>query len=307
MILATRLYEQEGNCIGIDIGTNTEIALKTKKGIVSVSTASGPAFEGAHIRYGMRAAPGAIERVIIDPETCIPDVKTIGDKEPVGICGSGILDSIAELLKIGIIDKRGKFRTDKNCLQKDSDGNFQYILWPQLYGQKVKNGKYNEEKIKDGKAKSQDLVDIEAFSYKSNHESKYTKYEDKYISINQKDIVEIQLAKSAIRTGIEVLLESNGIEFEKIDKIIIAGAFGSYIYPKNVINIGMFPKVSLEKITQVGNAARVGAKMVLISKKERKIAEKIAQRIKYLELTLHPKFSDYFAVSTFLPDPTEVI
>ena len=280
MILATRLYKQEGNCIGIDIGTNTEIALKTKKGIVSVSTASGPAFEGAHIRYGMRAAPGAIERVIIDPETCIPNIKTIGDKEPVGVCGSGILDSISELLKAGIIDRRGKFKTDNNCLRKDSDGNFQYILVPQLYKE---------------------------LNYKLSHESKYTKYDDRYVSINQKDIVEIQLAKSAIRTGIEVLLENNGIEFKEIDKIIIAGAFGSYIDPKNVINIGMFPKVSLKKITQVGNAAGVGAKMVLISKKERKIAEKIAQEVKYLELTLHPKFSDYFAVSTLFPEPSELM
>ncbi len=273
MILATGLYKQEGNCIGIDIGTNTEIALKTKKGIVSVSTASGPAFEGAHIKYGMRAASGAIERVIIDPETCIPTIQTIGNKEPIGICGSGILDSIAELLKAGIIDRKGKFRADNKCLQKDDKGNVQYILSPEFY-------------------KSLD------------HKSKY---EDKYISINQKDIVEIQLAKSAIRTGMEILLEYSGIEFSSIDKIMIAGAFGSYIDPKNVVNIGMFPKVSLRKMTQVGNAAGVGAKMVLISKKERKLAEKIARRIKYLELTIHPTFSSHFAISTLFPESDEIM
>jgi len=277
MILATRLYEQKGNCIGIDIGTNTEISLKTNKGIVSVSTASGPAFEGAHIRYGMRAAPGAIEKVSIDSKTYIPTVKTIDDKKPVGICGSGILDSIAELLKTGIIDRRGRFRTNKGCcLCKDSNGNFQYVLWPQLHG-------------------------------KLDYKPKYAGCSDRYISINQKDIVEIQLAKSAIRTGIEVLLENNGIEFGDIDKIIIAGAFGSYIDPRNVINIGMFPKVSLKKIIQVGNAAGVGAKMILVSKKERKLAEEIAQKVRYLELTLHPTFSDYFASSTFFPDPAEII
>jgi len=272
MILATRLYEQEGNCIGIDIGTNTEIALKTDKGIVSVSTASGPAFEGAHIKYGMRAAPGAIERVTIDPKTHIPDIKTIGDRKPIGICGSGILDSVAELLKAGIIDKKGKFIADNNCLVKDSDGNSEYILWPQLPGPEVKD-----------------------------------RYEDRHVSINQKDIVEIQLAKGAIRTGIEIILEHSGISFDEIDKIIIAGAFGSYIYPKSVINIGMFPKVSLDRIFQVGNAAGVGSRMVLISKEERKIAEDIASKIKYLEITLHPNFSDYFAVSTFLPGTSELI
>jgi uncharacterized 2Fe-2S/4Fe-4S cluster protein (DUF4445 family) len=276
MILATRLYKQKGNCIGIDIGTNTEIALKTKRGIMSVSTASGPAFEGAHIRYGMRAASGAIERVIIDPETCIPSIKTINDKKPAGICGSGILDSIAELLRTGIIDRKGKFRADSRCLRRDSKGNLQYILSPQFY--------------------------------KSlNHKSQYTKCEDKYVSINQKDIVEIQLAKSAIRTGIEILLEDSSIEFGRIDKVIIAGAFGSYIDPKNVVNIGMFPKVSLKKVTQVGNAAGVGAKIVLISKKERELAEKIAQRIKYLELTTCPEFNDHFAVSTLFPEASEII
>jgi uncharacterized 2Fe-2S/4Fe-4S cluster protein (DUF4445 family) len=276
MILATRLYKQEGNCIGIDIGTNTEIALKTKRGIVSVSTASGPAFEGAHIKYGMRAASGAIERIIIDPETCIPSIKTINDKKPKGICGSGILDSIAELLKAGIIDRKGKFKIDNRHLQKDSKGNLQYILSPQFH---------------------------ESLSHKSQH----AKYENEYISINQEDIVEVQLAKSAIRTGIKILLEYSGIEFDRIDKIIIAGAFGSYIDPKNAVNIGMFPKFSLEKMTQVGNAAGAGAKMVLISNKERKLAEKIAERIKYLELTTYPAFGDYFAGSTFFPESSEII
>ena len=99
MIVATNIAEMKGNYLGIDIGTNTEIVLKSNKGFESVSTASGPAFEGAHIRFGMRAAPGAIERVIINPKTCVPEIQTINDKKPVGICGSGILDSVAELLK----------------------------------------------------------------------------------------------------------------------------------------------------------------------------------------------------------------
>lgn len=276
MILATRLYEEKGNCIGIDIGTNTEIALKTKKGIVSISTASGPAFEGAHIKYGMRAASGAIERVTIDPDTCIPSIQTIGNGEPVGICGSGILDSIAELLKTGIIDRKGKFVTSKNYLQKDIQGNLQYIISPEFYRQ-------------------------------LNHEYKHNEHKDRYISINQKDIVEIQLAKSAIRTGVEILLEYSGIEFEKIDKIIIAGAFGSCIDPGNIINIGMLPEFSHKKIIQVGNSAGVGAKMVLVSREERELADKLAKQIKYLELTTHPSFSNYFARYTFFPEPSEIL
>ena len=272
MVLASNIAGGKGNYLGIDIGTNTEIVLRTKKGMRSVSTASGPAFEGAHIRHGMRAASGAIERVIIDADSCIPKIQTINDKKPVGICGSGILDSIAELLKAGIINERGKFKPDSNCIHKDSQGIFQYMLDPDFY---------------------------------KNSSSKNNK--DSNISINQKDIVEIQLAKSAMRTGIEVLLEDAGIEFGEISKVIIAGAFGSYIDPKNVINIGMFPNISLKKISQVGNAAGVGAKMVLVSGRQREIAEKIADKIKYLELTVFPSFADYFAKSTLLPKTCEII
>ena len=260
MIVATNIAEMKGNYLGIDIGTNTEIVLKGSKGLESVSTASGPAFEGAHIRFGMRAASGAIERVIINPKTCTPEIQTINDKKPVGICGSGILDSVAELLKAEIINRRGKFNQESGCISRDLQGTAQYMLDPEAK-----------------------------------------------ISINQNDIVEIQLAKSAIRTGINILLENAGISFEDIDKIIIAGAFGSYIDPKNVVNIGMFPNVSLKKIIQVGNAAAVGAKMILLSKKIRKGAEVIAEKVKYLELTVFPTFADHFAKNTIFPEIEEII
>jgi len=260
MIAATNIAEMEGNYLGIDIGTNTEIVLKSNKGLESVSTASGPAFEGAHIKFGMRAASGAIERVIINPKTCVPQIQTINDKKPVGICGSGILDSVSELLKAKIINRRGKFNPESECIYRDPKGIMQYLLDP------------------EGK-----------------------------VSINQNDIVEIQLAKSAIRTGIDILLENAGISFEDIDKIIIAGAFGSYIDPKNVVNIGMFPNVSLKKIIQVGNAAAVGAKMMLLSKKIRNNIEIIAEKVKYLELTIFPTFADHFANSTLFPEIDEII
>ena len=260
MIVAANIAEMKGNYLGIDIGTNTEIVLKSASGLESVSTASGPAFEGAHIRFGMRAASGAIERVIINPKTCACKIQTINDKKPVGVCGSGILDSVAELLKAQIINKRGKFNPESGCISRDSKGTAQYMLDP---GAKI--------------------------------------------SINQNDIVEIQLAKSAIRTGINILLENAGLGFKDIDKIIIAGAFGSYIDPKNVVNIGMFPDVSLKKIIQVGNAAAVGAKMMLLSKKVRKAAEVIAEKAKYLELTVFPTFADHFAKNTLFPEIEEII
>ena len=130
---------------------------------------------------------------------------------------------------------------------------------------------------------------------------------EKDISVNQNDIVEIQLAKGAMRTGIEILLENAGIGFKDIDGIIIAGAFGSYIDPRNVVNIGMFPMVSLDKISQVGNAASVGAKMVLISRVERKKAEDIARKTDYLELTVYPSFSDHFVNSMQFPEPEQIV
>jgi len=238
----------------------------------------------------MRAAPGAIERVVIDPESCSPSIQTINDKKPVGICGSGILDAIAELLKAKIINNRGKFQSESGCLCRDEKGKLQYMLEPCAY--------------EDRQCRKEDIA---AQAAEDNQEAGLLTCLEGRISINQTDIVEIQLAKSAIRTGIDVLLESAGIGFKDIDKIIIAGAFGSYIDPKNVVNIGMFPDVSLEKIVQVGNAAAVGAKMVLISSVSRNKAEDISSRAKYLELTVFPAFADHFAKSTLFPEPSEII
>ncbi len=266
MILAAEIYKKRGNYLGIDIGTNTEIALKSEKEITSVSTASGPAFEGAHIKHGMRAAPGAIERVIIDSRTYLPSIQTINDKEPVGICGSGILDAVAELLKVGLLNRSGKFKTDSDCICRDSKGESNYVL---------------------------------ASPDSNNHF--VPKCREKDILISQKDVVEIQLAKGAIRAGIEVLLENANISFKDIDGIIIAGAFGSYIDPKNVIDIGMLPGVPLKKIRQIGNAAGVGARMILISVKQRINAEKVARKIKYIELAAYPDFNNHFINSMQFP------
>ncbi|MEI7616359.1 MAG: ASKHA domain-containing protein, partial [Actinomycetota bacterium] len=299
MILASGLNDMKGNCIGIDIGTNTEIALISKGRLHSVSTASGPAFEGAHIRYGMRAAPGAIERVIIDSLTCIPDIQTIEDKEPVGICGSGILDAIAELLKANIINNRGKFNPESSCICKDNLGNLQFVLSPDFHKKRI-----NE--MKTCKADNADNINAAATINIKDTEN-FLNLCDESISINQRDIVEIQLAKGAMRAGIEILLENSGIDFTDIDRIIIAGAFGSYIDPKNVINIGMFPNVELKKISQVGNAASIGAKMALVSKEQRRISEAIGKKDDYLELTVFPSFADHFASGVIFPSPEEII
>jgi len=257
MLIASEIERKEGNLIAIDIGTNTEIALKTKGRIISCSCASGPAFEGAHIKHGMRAAPGAIERVNIDSKSLTVNVATIDDRAPLGICGSGILDGISEMLRVGIIDSSGK----------------------------INSGYKGVRRIKRGKS-------LEFLLAKKGRRE---------ITITQQDVSEIQLAKGAIRTGIEILLEEAGVKTQDIDGVIVAGAFGTYIDPLKAVRIGMFPEIDIGKFNQVGNAAGIGAKAILISKKLRQETNQLAKRVKYLELATHSNFFEHFTSAVRFP------
>ncbi|MFX0149019.1 MAG: ASKHA domain-containing protein [Candidatus Hodarchaeota archaeon] len=256
MLLASELYKTKKNVIGIDIGTNTEVALSVGGDITTLSCASGPAFEGARIKHGMRASKGAIEKVMIRNNKV--EFSVIGDVNPVGICGSGILDTVSQLRQQKIIDSRGRLQVHDLVRQRQNIREFLLVL------------------EKDS-AIGQDIV------------------------LTQHDISEIQLAKAAIRTGINILLYECGINDEEIDKVVIAGAFGTYINVESAIKIGMFPFIPINKFKQVGNAAGIGAKLCLISKEYRSIAESIANRAKYLELTIHPKFSHEFSHSLQIP------
>ncbi len=260
MLIASEIETKEGNLIAIDIGTNTEIALKTKEKIMSCSCASGPAFEGAHIKHGMRAASGAIERVSINSKSLTVKVSTIKDKSPVGICGSGILDAISEMLRTGIIDSSGKINSGYKGVRKIKRGkSFEFLL------------------AKEGRRE---------------------------ITITQQDVSEIQLAKGAIRTGIEILLEETGLKAQDIDGVIVAGAFGTYIDPLKAVRIGMFPEIDIGKFNQVGNAAGIGAKAILVSKKLRGQANQLARRVEYLELATHSNFFEHFTSAVRFP-PTK--
>jgi len=254
MLLASGLYQHEGNVLGLDIGTNTEIALKTQEGITSCSTASGPAFEGARIKCGMRAAPGAVERVKIDDKDLKVEIKTIADEAPIGICGSGILDAIAEMLRVGIIDDRGKIQLGKRGVRQNLTGQPEFVL-----------------AHADGHNCANDIV------------------------VTQRDVAEIQLAKGAIRTGINVLMRRAGLTPENIDQVVMAGAFGSYIDPAATVVLGMFPRLPLEKFMQVGNAAGAGAKAILVSSGMRQRAEQLAREAGYVELAAEPDFHQQFA------------
>ena len=255
MLLSTGIWSIEKTAIALDIGTNTEISLMHAGKLLSCSCASGPAFEGAHIQAGMRAAPGAIERVQVIKDGL--RIQTIDNLEPVGICGSGILDAIACMLDIGALDHRGALLASHPSVRSND--------------------------------KQREFILVNRSSVGNNQE----------IVISRQDVNEIQLAKGAIRAGIEILLAVAGIAASQIESFIIAGAFGTYINVPSAIRIGMFPKLPLDDYHQVGNAAGVGARQMLLSLKQRSLAEEIAKRVTYIELSSYPGFTNEFSKALF--------
>jgi len=259
--LATEIYKRDELCMVLDIGTNTEVLLGNKDGILTCSCASGPALEGAHIKQGMRAATGAIEKVKIDPQSLEVEYQTTDNSKPCGICGSAMVDIVGEMLKAGIIDLGGTFNKDNVSPRIRKEGGvLEFVLaW------------------RDETSTGQD------------------------IALTQKDIREIQLAKAAMHTGCMTLMKKTNTVEKDIDVFLIAGAFGSHTRPESARLIGMFPEVALNKIKVVGNAAGTGARMALVSKTAREIAEDISEKVKYVELATEPKFQSEFFNSCFLP------
>ena len=255
-LLATKAEWNKGITILLDIGTNTEVSLISKDKIIATSCASGPAFEGGHIKFGMRAAAGAIERFqIVDGDI---RYQTVDGAPPIGICGSGILDIISQLYLAGIIDEGGKLAANHKHVSV-SDGQLEFVI--------VDNKKQGSQTA---------------------------------ITITQKDIRELQLAKAAIRSGIQALLEATGCFEREITRVIVAGAFGSYIDISNAMEIGMLPSLPLRCFHQVGNAAGQGARLALISLSQRHEAEVIASRVQYLELAGAPHFNQTFLQASYL-------
>ncbi|MCX8067631.1 MAG: ASKHA domain-containing protein [Anaerolineae bacterium] len=255
-LLAARMDEAAVPTLLLDIGTNTEICLAVEGELFSCSAASGPAFEGAHIRFGMRAAPGAVERVRILEGRVFWE--TVEGKPPVGICGSGILDAVAELRRAGILNGRGGWRENPSVHRTESGPEFT-------------------------------LVPAEVSGL------------GRAITISRKDVGEIQLAKGAIAAGWQVLLEEAGIQEEDIGRVVVAGAFGTYIDVRNAVALGLLPRIPLDRFEQVGNIAGTGARMALLSRAERERAARLARRVRYVELTAHPSFRERFARALDLP------
>jgi uncharacterized 2Fe-2S/4Fe-4S cluster protein (DUF4445 family) len=255
MLLATDIWNTDKTVVALDIGTNTEITVAHRGQLVCCSCASGPAFEGAHITAGMRAAPGAIERVQISDGDL--HVHTIGQQPPVGICGSGILDAIAEMLKAELLNSRGILNKDHPRV-RTRDNKSEFVLTPAMF---------------------------------SGH--------GRDVTISRSDVNEIQLAKSAIRVGIDVLLAECGITAEAIDEFVVAGAFGTYLDLNSAIRIGMFPDLPRERFQQVGNAAGTGARQMLVSAQRRRLAQDLGRRDRYIELTTYPDFTRRYVAALY--------
>lgn len=270
VLIAEEPYKQDQILLLIDIGTNGELVMGNRERLISSSCATGPAFEGAHIRFGMRAAPGAIEKLRIDPETLEVRYKTIGQdrwsdelpKEEIqakGLCGSGIMDVAAELWLAGVIEPNGRFVTDLNHPRsREGEKGYEFVIaWA------------------DETSIGQD------------------------ITVNVDDIRAIQLAKAAMYMGTKVMMKTLGVE--AVDKVILAGAFGSYIDKVESMAMGLFPDCELDSVYAVGNAAGDGARMALLDVEKRVEANQVARRVEYTELSVHPDFQDEFVAAMPFP------
>jgi uncharacterized 2Fe-2S/4Fe-4S cluster protein (DUF4445 family) len=253
----------------IDIGTNGEIVLAKDSQLWAASTAAGPAFEGARITCGMRATTGAIEKIVFEDDI---RYSVIGNVPAVGICGSALIDLAAEMLKSGIITSTGQ------------------LLGPdQLPAQLPEAISQRMYENVDGQ--------VEFLISQADQGRK-----DLRVVLTQRDIRELQLAVGAIRAGIKIMLKKAGIEAKEINRVLIAGGFGSFIRRTNAQIIGLLPgEIDHEKMNYVGNASLAGAKWALLSSNARKHAEELARRTKHLELSLDTNFQMEFAEAMIFP------
>lgn len=261
VLIAQEPYRQEKMKMIIDIGTNSEICLGNQQQLYVTSCATGPALEGAQISCGMRAAKGAIEAVRIHSDTLEPEIKVIGgDETPKGICGSGILDVVSQMVQVGILKKNGRFAGNLSSrrIRKDERGQMEYVLY---------------------------------FKQREN---------ERDITVKVRDIRAVQLAKAALYAGAKMLMNCCGVE--KVDELVLAGAFGSYINTENALYMGLFPEGEYKEIQTVGNAAGAGARLALLSVKKRKEAGQIARQVKFIETAAKEEFSKCFSRAMLFPE-----
>jgi uncharacterized 2Fe-2S/4Fe-4S cluster protein (DUF4445 family) len=265
-VLASGMDRDKRVRLFIDVGTNCEIVLSDGNKILTTAAPAGPAFEAASIKCGMRAADGAIEVVKITKDGV--SLQVIGDVEPQGMCGSGLVDAVAELAKIGVLDQSGRFVT-----QEVMDKEF-----PKL---------------------SSRLINLET------NEKAFLLHGDKIdplVYLTQRDVRELQFAKASIATGWRLLMEQLKLNDEDIQQVLLAGSFGSYLSPASAIQIGLVPKIPVMRIVSAGNVAGEGAKMVLLSQPERNGATALLNEVEYVELSDRADFNDKFVVQLSFPN-----
>jgi uncharacterized 2Fe-2S/4Fe-4S cluster protein (DUF4445 family) len=268
MILAEEPHKQDENWLLIDVGTNAELVLGNRKRLVCTSTPTGPALEGAHVEYGMRAAPGAIERVQIDEKTLEPRYKIVGEEEwnrgkAKGICGSAIIDAVAELFRAEIVDSRGRFRKELRSKRvRQGEAGWEYVI---AWAEETSIGRD--------------------------------------IPITQQDVRQIQLAKAALFTAARTLLKR--MNLQSPDKIILAGGFGSYIDKEKAMLIGLIPDCPLENVYAVGNAAGDGARIALLNIEKRNEIDSVTRKVERFELPTDPEFQNQFMLATSFPHMSE--
>ena len=248
------------NVLFIDIGTNAEIVLKTNEKLVSCSCAAGPALEGMNISKGMRAEEGAIEDVIIEENNV--KIKTIGDKEPEGLCGSGILAVLKEMIKVGIVKKNGSMIKKEDLDENNPMGN----------------------RIKTVDKKKEFIISF-----------------NPEICITQSDIRQVQLAKGAILSGFTALINKCNITMDSLDKILVAGQFGAHLPAESIVGVGILPKDVIDKIDYVGNVSKAGAYITLMSKKALKELDELSKEVEYVELADTKDYEKIFVKSMEFP------
>ncbi len=262
-IVGSGVFQTDKVTLYVDIGTNGEAVVGNREWLVATSCSAGPAFEGGGIKHGMRATRGAIEAVQVEPVTGEPHILTIGGRKPLGVCGSGIIDAVAELLEAGILEQNGKFNREagSDWLRQNEDGQWEYVL-------------VREE---------------------------YTASERGDIVITEPDIDNLMRAKGAIFAGITTLLNSVGLELDAVEQVYIAGGFGKYLQIDRAAAIGLFPEMEPEMFTFVGNGSLLGARLVSFSKDMLAAAERVALTMTNIELSDNQFFMDEYMAALFFP------
>ncbi len=260
-LIYTGFHREDPLTLFIDVGTNGEIVLGNKDWLMTASCSAGPAFEGGGIRWGMRAEEGAIENIVIDPETLKPRMSVVGNVLPRGICGSGMIDLIAEMVRTGILQPTGRFNIDDSHPRITRDGDEPaYIL---------------------------------AFAEETSV--------DKDIIFMESDVENLMRSKAAVYAGFKVLLDQVGLNISLIDRMIITGGFGQYLDLEKAVSIGLLPDINREKFIYMGNSSIGGAYMALLSADHRKEALEICNKMTYIDFSSNNRFMDEFTSAMFLP------